>query len=87
MTRTILDSVMDNTWSQVRLETALTNIIDKTIKHVSISGTGVKKYHSRSDFAREACIELLKKEGIISEQQEPMSNIKIRKQIKSEATA
>lgn len=53
---------MTKVWSTFKLEQSLTNVIDQVVQELFIYGS--KKYHSRSDFARVACIELLKKEGI-----------------------
>ena len=58
----ILYSLMAQVWSTLKLEKPLTNLIDRVIRERFVYGS--LKYNSRSDFARVACIELLKREGI-----------------------
>ncbi|MDN5844730.1 MAG: ribbon-helix-helix domain-containing protein [Candidatus Nitrosocosmicus sp.] len=47
-------------WAGVRLEKALCDTIDKFISKRFVYGS--KKYDSRADFVKEACIELLNQE-------------------------
>lgn len=66
---------MTKPWSTFKLEQSLTNVIDQVVQELFVYGS--RKYHSRSDFARVACIELLKKEGI--QEIEPVRSIRKNK--------
>lgn len=46
------------TWTQVRIELALMREVDKIVESVHVFGA--RKYFSRSDFAKEAVLKLLR---------------------------
>jgi Arc/MetJ-type ribon-helix-helix transcriptional regulator len=49
-------------WSGVRLEKSLVDAIDRFISSQKSTNHGVRRYHSRTDFVREACLRMLDQE-------------------------
>lgn len=75
---------MTTDWTSVRLETTLASLIDSVIKELFVYGS--RKYTSRSEFTKTACIDLLKKEGIM--EQNPLHhNTGTKRKVKQEVSA
>ena len=74
---------MTTDWTSVRLETTLASLIDNVIKELFVYGS--RKYTSRSEFTKTACIDLLKKEGIM--ESNPNTAAGTKRKVKQEVSA